>query len=58
MRTTKSRWVVSQFLKLLFKNDKELNVVSSSTLPNTCTWASSTTFMNLESFAKWNLVPK
>ena len=46
MRTTKSRWVVSWFLK----NDKELNVLSSSTLPNTWTWAISTTLMNSESF--------
>ena len=32
MRLTKSRWVVSQYLKLLFKNNKELHVLSSSTL--------------------------
>ena len=39
MRTTKSRWIVSQFPNLLFKNDNKLNVLSSSTLPSTCTWA-------------------
>lgn len=52
MCTTKSMWDVSQFLNLLFKNDKELNVCSSSALDNTYTHAISTTFMNLESFVE------
>ena len=49
---TKSRWVVSWFFNLLFMNDKDLNVLSFSTLPDIWAWTISMIFMNSETFAK------
>lgn len=56
MRTTKSIWVVSQFLNLLLNNNKELNDLSFSTLPITWTWAILVSLMNSESFTEMKVL--
>lgn len=47
MWTTKSRWVVEPVPQLALQERQGVEDYSSSTLPNTWTWAISTTFMNL-----------
>ena len=58
IRTIKSWWVVSQLPNLLLKNDKDLNVLSYSTLPNTWTWAIFVIFVNSETLWRWGVARK